>query len=205
MSSKAPPDRFQISEEKIASAAANPPGPNRRNIVSLAAGMLGAILAAIPVFAGLRVFVDPLTRSPKKKSATDDAAEVEMIRVATLDAIPEIGKVYRFPVVVAREDKWNLYEPGPIGAVFLRRENGTDKPVAFTSVCPHLGCSVDIKGEQFKCPCHNSSWTIDGARINPESCPSPRDLDRLEVEVKDNDVFVAYKRFRGGIEEQVEE
>lgn len=180
-------------------------GEDRRGFVAIAAGAVGAIVAAVPVLAGLRVFVDPLTRTPKKKGKDDAATEDGKIRVTTLDAIPEIGKVYRFPIITAREDKWNLYDPGPVGAVFLRRTSETEKPVAFTSVCPHLGCSVDIKGDTYKCPCHNSTWTIDGARINPESCPSPRDLDTLEVEVKNNEVFVAYKRFRGGIEDKVEE
>jgi menaquinol-cytochrome c reductase iron-sulfur subunit len=182
-------------------------GEDRRGFVAIAAGAIGAIVAAVPVLAGLRMFADPLTRTPKKKAKDDVTTEDGKIRVTTLDAIPEIGKVYRFPVIMTREDKWNLYPPGPVGAVFLRRTSADPnvKPVAFTSVCPHLGCSVDIKGETFKCPCHNSTWTINGERINPESCPSPRDLDALEVDVKGNEVFVAYKRFRGGIEEQVEE
>lgn len=180
-------------------------GEDRRGFVAIAAGAIGAIVAAVPVLAGLRVFADPLTRTPKKKSTTDGALENGMIRVATLDAMPEIGKVYRFPVVATREDKWSRYDAHPIGTVFLRRTSAAERPVAFTSVCPHLGCSVDIKGDVYKCPCHNSTWTIEGERINPESCPSPRDLDELEVEVKGNDVFIAYKRFRGGIEEQIEE
>jgi menaquinol-cytochrome c reductase iron-sulfur subunit len=174
-------------------------GENRRGFVAIAAGTIGAIVGAVPLLAGLRVFVDPLTRDES------DTNSDEKIRITSLDAMPEIGKAYRFPVVTVREDKWNTYEAAPIGAVFLRRVEGREKPVAFTSVCPHLGCSVDIKGDQFKCPCHNSSWTIDGERINPESCPSPRDLDALEVEMKGNEVFVAYKRFRGGIAEQIEE
>jgi menaquinol-cytochrome c reductase iron-sulfur subunit len=195
------------SSPKPNAASAKPAatGEDRRGFVAIAAGAIGAIVAAVPVLAGLRMFADPLTRTPKKKAKDDVTTEDGKIRVTTLDAIPEIGKVYRFPVIMTREDKWNLYEPGPVGAVFLRRTTADAKPVAFTSVCPHLGCSVDIKDETFKCPCHNSTWTIDGARINPESCPSPRDLDALEVEVKGNEVFVAYKRFRGGIEEQVEE
>jgi Rieske Fe-S protein len=180
-------------------------GEDRRGFVAIAAGAVGAIVAAVPVLAGLRVFADPLTRTPKKKATEDVTTEDGKIRVTTLDAIPQVGKVYRFAVILTREDKWNLYPPGPVGAVFLRRTNGEKPPVAFTSVCPHLGCSVDIKGDTFKCPCHNSTWTIDGVRINPESCPSPRDLDELEVEVRGNDVFVGYKRFRGGIEEKVEE
>jgi Rieske Fe-S protein len=190
-----------------APSATSSSGQNRRGFVAISAGLIGAIVAAVPVLAGLRVFVDPLTRTPKKKADDDGAREDGKIRVATLDAMPEVGKVYRFPVITTREDKWNLYPPGPIGAVFLRRvsEDPAVEPVAFTSVCPHLGCSVDIKGGQFMCPCHNSSWTITGERINPESCPSPRDLDTLDVAVDGNSVFVDYKRFRGGIEDQIEE
>jgi menaquinol-cytochrome c reductase iron-sulfur subunit len=181
-------------------AALQPTDNDRRSFaVKLAAGIIGALVAVVPLIAGAVTFFDPLVRRR--------GGGGKWVRVATLDALPKVGEVYRFGVITEREDKWNLYPPAPIGAVFLRRVSEKEKPEAFTSVCPHLGCSVDFKDGIYKCPCHNSSWTIDGQRINPESCPSPRDLDRLEeVELRnENEIWVNYKRYRAGKTEKIEE
>jgi Rieske Fe-S protein len=180
-------------------ATTSKPDDDRRSFgVKLTAGVVGASVAAVPIAAGAVTFFDPLVRRR--------GGGGKWVRIATLDALPKVGEVYRFPVITEREDKWNLYPPAPIGAVFVKRVEGKEKPLVFTTVCPHLGCSVDFKEGIFRCPCHNSSWTIDGARINPESCPSPRDLDELEdVEIRNgNEVWVNYKRFRAGIEEKKE-
>jgi Rieske Fe-S protein len=180
-----------------------PPAPsdaNRRSfVVKLAAGAVGAIVALVPLIAGAVTFFDPVVR--RRGSGG------KWVKIATLDALPKVGEIYRFPVITERQDKWNLYPPGPIGSVLMRRIEGKEKPQVFTTVCPHLGCSVDFKEGVFKCPCHNSTWTIEGARINPESCPSPRDLDELEqVEIRGgNEIWVNYQRFRAGISEKKEE
>jgi menaquinol-cytochrome c reductase iron-sulfur subunit len=179
-----------------------PAGDDRRSFaVRMSAGIIGALVGVAPLLAGLRMFVDPLTRRKKKADDGDDS----MVRIATLAAMPEIGKVYRFPVITVREDKWNKYPPAPIGAVYLRRISATEDPKAFTSVCPHLGCSVEFQEGQFKCPCHNSEWNNNGERLNPESCPSPRGLDELKVKVRNGEIFVAYQRYRGGIQDKVAE
>lgn len=214
-SSERPSDKPSDKSEK----RGNPPNPSpskakgepapaaaddRRSFtVRMSAGIIGALVAVAPLFAGLRMFLDPITR--RKKQAEGEGEASEMVRIASLAAMPEIGKVYRFPVITVREDKWNKYPPAPIGAVYIRRTSATEDPKAFTSICPHLGCSVNFQEGQYLCPCHNSAWTIDGQRLNPESCPSPRDLDELKVDVRDGEIYVAYKRFRGGIEDKIEE
>jgi Rieske Fe-S protein len=182
-----------------ASAPAIAEGDRRSFAVKVAAGVIGVLVAVVPLFAGAVTFFDPLFRRR--------ASGGKWVRIATLDALPKVGEVYRFPAITEREDKWSRYPEGPIGSVFVRRSAQAEKPTVFTTVCPHLGCSVDFKEGIFKCPCHNSTWTIDGHRINPESCPSPRDLDELEeVEIRNgNEVWVNYKRFRAGITEKVED
>lgn len=181
----------------VASAATN--GDDRRNfVVRLAAGVIGAIVGLAPLAAGLVTFFDPLFRRA--------AAKEKAIRVARLEDIPDGGAVVRFPVIDERHDKWNTYPPAPIGAVFLRRDPATGKLRAYSAVCPHLGCAVDFKATLFQCPCHNSSWQPDGQRIDPERCPSPRDLDELIVDIRnETEVWVVYKRFRGGVADKIEE
>src|SRR5690606_15031476 len=130
------------------------------------------------------VFLDPLRR--KSKAA-------EFVKVATLDDLPPDGVPRPYTIVADRTDAWNVYPQEPVGGIYLRRTSGEATPQAFTATCPHLGCFVDYNAGQghFHCPCHDSSFEVDGTRINPQHCPSPRDLDSLEVEVRGgNEVWV---------------
>ncbi|MCG8583768.1 MAG: Rieske 2Fe-2S domain-containing protein [Pirellulales bacterium] len=164
--------------------------PRRNFLVSTWAIIIGAIVTVFPFAAGLGVLFDPLRRK---------AAKAESIRITTLDALPDDGVPRAFPVIDTRVDAWNLYPPEAIGSVYLKRDAGQAKPVAWTTVCPHLGCAVDFKADarEFQCPCHVSAFDLNG---NTLTGPSPRGLDSLEVEVRDeNEVWVKYERFRSGI------
>jgi len=163
-------------------------------IISFLAGFIGALVGVVPVVAGGFAYLSPMFR--KRETAG------RKIRIASLSGIPEDGQPRRFPIIADRADAWSKYPPAPIGSVYLRRVAGQEKPECFSATCPHLGCMVDFKADvqEYKCPCHNSFFTIDGARINPASCPSPRDLDQLEVKVEGSEVFVMFQRFRGGVE-----
>lgn len=173
-----------------------PEDGRRPFLVRFFAGLFGAIVALVPLGSGAWVFFSPLRR----KSASG-----KKIRVASLEAIPPDGKPHRFPVIDTRTDKWNVYPPAPVGAVFLRRTGPNASLECFTAECPHLGCSVNFKNDEnkFHCPCHDSSFQLDGDLIHPSA--APRDLDPLEVEVTGNgDVLVNFKRFRTGTEKRTE-
>ena len=60
-----------------------------------------------------------------------------------------------------------------------------------SAVCPHEGCEVawDANANRFACPCHESFFAADGARI---SGPSPRGLDPLPMRVQDGKLQVQY-------------
>src|SRR5262245_15528843 len=87
---------------------------------------LGGISVAIPLFAGLRVFLDPLRRKSSSK---------EFVKVATLDALANDGIPRKFPVLADRMDAWNKFNAVPIGAVYLRRAS-EEKVEALNVVCP---------------------------------------------------------------------
>jgi cytochrome b6-f complex iron-sulfur subunit len=55
--------------------------------------------------------------------------------------------------------------------------------------CTHLGCSVNWEPDQnrFFCPCHASSFDINGDVENP---PAPRALDTFPVQITDGQVVV---------------
>jgi Rieske Fe-S protein len=166
-------------------------------VTRLLAVVCGGIAGAVPFLSGLVVILDPLRRKADGKG---------FLRVTTLDSVPEDGIARYFPVVTDRTDAWNRYLDEPIGAVFLRREPGATELQCFNAICPHAGCFVDfnIPDKQFSCPCHDSKFQPNGVRLNPESCPSPRDLDTLAVELKDGVVWVDFKNFLTATPDKVE-
>lgn len=73
----------------------------------------------------------------------------------------------------------------------------------FSPVCPHLGCGYrwDAVDRKFKCPCHGSTFDINGRVLGG---PAPRDLDTLPAKVENGILYVKYEKFRLGVSEKVE-
>ena len=170
--------------------------PERRNFITKAAAVIiGGIVAVIPPLAGVFVFFDPLRRKTEAGGA---------VFVANLAALPESGEPRKFPVLATRVDAWNRTPNVPIGAVYLQRLPG-NKVRALNVVCPHAGCFVDYRAanSNYFCPCHNSSFALDGKVLDPKS-PSPRGLDELPVEVRNGaEVWVTFQNFRAGVHEKI--
>lgn len=160
-------------------------GGRRGFVTRFAAMTVGAIAALPPLAAGMMVFLNPLK---SKRGA------VKWVEVASLSEVPEDGQPKSFPIIADRWDSWNYYPPSPIGAVYLRRV-GTSEIEAFTATCPHLGCFVEYReaAKQFKCPCHDSAFNVDGS-LRPGSV-SARGLDKLQVKLKGSTVIVGFQKF----------
>ncbi len=174
-------------------------GEHRRGFFGkFAAIMIGAIITVFPFAAGLLVFADPLRRGSLTRG---------FLKITTLDSVPDDGVPRLFQVVASRVDAWTYFPSEPIGAVFIRRQKGQAKPEVLQSTCPHAGCMVDLAADQreFQCPCHNSSFKLDG-EINGSS-PAPRPMDSLACEVRDNhglkEVWVKFENFYTGIAEKI--
>ena len=60
-----------------------------------------------------------------------------------------------------------------------------------SAICPHEGCEVawDQGSNRFSCPCHESYFAADGARI---SGPATRGLDPLPMRVEDGKLQCQY-------------
>jgi Rieske Fe-S protein len=185
----------------MAKPSTQPPKPetadsanDRRGFLTRAGAIVtGALLGLVPSLAGLAVFFDPLRRGgPASK----------FVRVATLDAVPDDGVPREFPVIAAHVDAWN-YQLAPVGAVYVRRTKEGARVECFSAICPHAGCFVayDAPTNTSQCPCHNSSFKVDGQIIEPS--PSPRALDSLECKVDDQEILVKYETFYTGIAEKV--
>lgn len=177
-----------------------PPGapvqPKRRSFLKQClAALVGATAGLFPFVAGLGVFLDPLRRRAVRGGA---------VKVTTLESVPPDGVPRKFPVLANRTDAWNKFTSVPIGAVYLRR-SAKNELQAFNVVCPHAGCYVDFQPDAgtYLCPCHNSTFTVDG-RIDSPNSPSPRGLDPLDVEVRNRtEVWVKFQNFQTGRAERI--
>lgn len=170
--------------------------PRRFVVQALALGS-GGLAYVVPALAGIAAFLNPL----KQKSQAG-----QFLRVASLDLLPEDGTPQKVSIVSDRTDAWNRFPNEPIGAILVRRTEG-GQVEALNVVCPHAGCSVQYHAKDGKlfCPCHAASFGLDGKRLDATS-PSPRDLDALDVEIRDGtEVWVRFQNFRTGIPEKVEE
>lgn len=171
--------------------------PRRRFVMKALAAGSGGLAYALPALAGIVAFLDPL----KQKSQAG-----QFLRVASLDTLPADGTPQKVSIVSDRTDAWNRFPNEPVGAVMLRR-TGDGQVEALNVVCPHAGCSVQYESAEGKlfCPCHGASFDLSGKRLDATS-PSPRDLDRLEVEIRSGtEVWVHFQNFRTGIAEKVPE
>jgi menaquinol-cytochrome c reductase iron-sulfur subunit len=174
--------------------AAPAPLDQRRGFL-MAAGALvvGGLVGLVPALSGLVAFLDPLRRG---------RPGAKFIRVATLEAVPDDGVPREFPVIAEHVDAWN-YALEPVGAVYVRRTKDQAAPECLSAICPHAGCFVafDAPTGTFKCPCHNSTFQVDGQIIEPS--PSPRGLDALQCKVTDQEILVKYESFYTGRAEKV--
>ncbi|MCE5267293.1 MAG: Rieske (2Fe-2S) protein [Planctomycetaceae bacterium] len=151
----------------------------------------GAVAFLVPTAAGVATFLNPLRQKAKGS---------QWLRVAALDSLPTDGTPQRFPVITDRTDAWIQFPAEPVGAVFLRRVGAA--VTALQSSCPHAGCTIgyDAQAKCFVCPCHKQPrFDLSGKRVDGAKSYSPRDMDGLNVEVRNRgEVWVEFQTFRGG-------
>ncbi len=197
--------------------AANPADkPRRRMLLEVITAFISFVIVAVPSTLGGLFFLDPILR--KRKAGASGATEGEILKKdeagfirldVSRDAVPEDGTPLSVTVRDDIIDAWNLFRDVPVGSVWLRRV-GDGPPLAFSSVCPHLGCSVDYHRaeNEFFCPCHTSSFDLDGKKTN--KIP-PRGMDSLEVSTRTNgkedpnglEIWVKYQNFQKATSEKI--
>jgi Rieske Fe-S protein len=176
-------------------------------LTRLAALIAGGIVAIFPFAAGWGVLFDPLRRN-RLNTNGEGSATAGFTRICSLDALTADAPPRAFAVTTDVVDAWTHASRQRVGSVFLVRTEAEGKPrvAAFSATCPHLGCAVEFDSgdDQFECPCHESGFGKNGAKLFG---PSLRGLDALEVKLIDRDgtqeVWVAYQRFRAGVAERI--
>ena len=175
--------------------------PDRRGFIKGASCAIGAAIGVVPMAAGVRMALDPLSR----KGIVADAEFVRLAEVSDLEA----GVPRKFAIVEDKRDKWSRYKDVPVGAVYLllqkieESKSGEPKVIAYNTVCAHLGCFVDYRSRQqdYFCPCHDSNFALDGSL---KKGVSPRGMDTLEVEIRNgSEVWVKFQRFKANASEKI--
>ncbi|HEY0484200.1 MAG TPA: ubiquinol-cytochrome c reductase iron-sulfur subunit [Kofleriaceae bacterium] len=94
------------------------------------------------------------------------------------------------------KDGWTAARNVVLGAAWVRR-TAPDKLVALSAICPHLGCSIgwDAGVGNFLCPCHDSRFSPEGAKLTG---PSERGMDELPLEVRDGRLQLTWVRYKLG-------
>jgi Rieske Fe-S protein len=160
----------------------------RRRFLTIGIGGLGSALVAATLGPAVVTVAYPLRHATTSGTGG-------FVPVGRADGFAEgvPRKVELFSDVV---DAYNRFEHQKVGSAWIVRHAGT--LVALSTVCPHLGCAIDWSARDrcFACPCHRSSFGLDGKR---RSGPSPRDMDRLALHLTDHRVEVLHQRFRQGI------
>lgn len=168
----------------------------RAFIVEAAACVVGAITAIVPGAVAVIYFLTPLLK--KKQAAADDGFRM----VGTTGNLKAGGAPQFFQVFGVKKDAWTTYPSTSLGAVYVRKE--TDGTLnCLNARCTHLGCTIQYQPgkNDFFCPCHASSFSVEGERSN--QIP-PRNMDQLQVEIRNNDeVWVKFQNFRAGREAQI--
>lgn len=175
------------------------PPPTRRSFLDWAIHGLGGIFAAVLGVPVLAYLIDPRNR-PARSGAFKTVA-----RLSDLKHDVPVQAVVRD----VKRDAWTLYPNDVIGRVWLIRRKD-DTVEAFTTICPHLGCSINCDGQRFVCPCHNGTFDLTGKRLSAEELgaqnPAPRGMDSLEVQRDPTDpemIQVKYQNFKQGDHEKV--
>jgi menaquinol-cytochrome c reductase iron-sulfur subunit len=179
----------------------------RRNFMTqVLAGVIGAVVGIVPFIYGLLFFLDPLIRKRAGAGESRPGGPVKdkngFIKMGiTADALPADGSPQMFKIRDDINDAWNRYLDVEIGTVWLRRTK-EGEVMAFSSICPHLGCAVDYRksNQDFYCPCHTSAFDLDGKKKN---VIPPRNMDSLTLKPDTgNEIWVKYETFRATLPEK---
>lgn len=193
----------------------------RRTLLKYVSAGLGVICAAVVGLPGVSFIFEALRRR-------GSSGEV-VRRVARLKDVP-LGKPVPVPIVGARQDAWTMHDQEVLGRVWLVRQKGdskeqpaasqdgdapSDRVMAFTAICPHLGCLIqhDAKENRFLCPCHRAVFGLNGERLTGKERGrenhAPRAMDSLECQLVQDDetaewwVEVKFQKFEQGLTKKV--
>jgi len=122
-------------------------------------------------------------------AAVAAAVAYPVLRYISPPHIPEppTNRVLAGKVSELAEEKWKIFPFGSEPGLLVQTNPGEYR--AFAAMCTHLSCTVqyDDESKRIWCACHNGWYDLNGTNI---SGPPPHPLERYEVNVAGEDIFV---------------
>lgn len=166
-----------MPEERSLNLSEGPKGEqgsilSRRGFLERALKYLN-LMAAVAFFSGAITYLVPPRKSIVKVGGWQNVATKEKLKRGVLSTT-----YFGLPLFL------------------IKRQNGI---VAFSAICPHLGCIIKWDGEkrEFPCPCHNSSFTMEGKVIGGPARPYNLLEFRVKVEGKVISVELPEEKLKG--------
>lgn len=182
----------------------------RRDLLARLTRFLGATTAAVFAVPGVKYILGTLHEAPLGTPKYDRVARLADLRP---------GNPLQVVLKGRRRDGWTSYSDEILGRVWLVRSGqepaNSPRVKAFTSICPHMGCQVQLHagGDHFVCPCHRAAFATDGSQMDDpgsrERNHAPRGMDGLQCRIVtdaatgDEWVEVQYERFETGLTKKV--
>jgi menaquinol-cytochrome c reductase iron-sulfur subunit len=163
------------------------PKTGRRPMLAVLAASGCAAAGAVALAPGVKIV-----------AASSPSGGRGFFRTVKVESLSE-GMPVKVTIVTDVHDAFIVKKDEEIGSVWLVKRGG--QVLAFSTVCPHLGCAIGAKDDGFTCPCHDSDFGADGAR---KTGPSPRGMDALTVRIEGGYVHVDFRKFRQGTASQIE-
>jgi Rieske Fe-S protein len=149
--------------------------PERRTFLEWTIHGLGTLFAAVLGIPAVGYLIDGRNRPERLK----DYRPVDGIKLSEL----EVGKPRQGIIRNIRQDAWTLHLNDVVGRVWVIKSSDNSIQV-FTTVCPHLGCSINFDQSRtcFLCPCHGAEFNSGGFLVERSGYqnPAPRAMDSLD-------------------------
>ncbi len=176
------------------------PTPSRRNFLRWATHGLSAVFAVLLGIPAGCYLIDPRNR----KIQESGFRPVDGVRLD--DECFARNEPAQGVIRDVRVDGWTLHPSDVLGRVWVVKDETADNGFrVFTTICPHLGCSVNREGEGFTCPCHGARFHQDGSLNTDRPNPALRGMDSLDWrrdEADPNRIVVHYQAFEAGVAEK---
>jgi menaquinol-cytochrome c reductase iron-sulfur subunit len=160
---------------------------SRRQFLNYTLTGVGGFMAAGMLMPMVRFAIDPVLRP---------AQDQDLVQVVSVDEITT--EPQRFDFTIKQVDAW--YESDETRSAWVYKDE-SDKIVALSPVCKHLGCTVSWNTDpanenKFFCPCHYGLYDKDGKNV--PGTPPLAPLDVFVSEVKDGYLYLGKAKPRGG-------
>jgi Rieske Fe-S protein len=149
---------------------------NRKRFLEIATWSIGGLIGLIMGIPAIAYIIGP---------ALSKEEDGDWIRLGSINKVV-LGTPTLFKVKMEHQSGWITESQEHF--IFVLTNDGREF-IAMSNICTHLGCRVRwlADREVFLSPCHNGIFDKQGYVI---SGPPPRPLDRYEVKIESDKLFV---------------